>query len=194
MKINIDEIIKKIYQYPTLKEADLNLLKEQHHIVNFPKGAFLLKKGQIAKSYYILLDGIIRSYVTNADGMEITTSFYGKYDLVIEVASIFTQTPTQENVQTLSDTTLLEISYDDFQELFLNTPAIAEWGRMWMTFSLTQTKERMLNMITVTAQKRYEQLVASHPEILQNVPLKYIASYLGITDTSLSRIRKEFSK
>ncbi|CAN5362663.1 hypothetical protein BH23BAC3_BH23BAC3_13890 [soil metagenome] len=83
------------------------------------------------------------------------------------------------------------MSFENFQRLFQNTDGFSEWGRTWMSGALFSSKQRSLSMITESATERYLTLQKEHPEIIQQAPLKYIASYLGITDTSLSRIRKE---
>jgi CRP-like cAMP-binding protein len=190
----MENLLRNIYHYPSLKEIDLQKIIAMHHLVHIKKGELILREGQIAKTYGIILNGLIRSYVIDATGNEITTGFFGDTELYIEVASLFKQEPTQEYYQALTDCTLYEINFTEFQSLFINIPAFAEWGRAWMTQALSQQKERMLNMITRSAQERYLQLVQEKPQIIQNAALKYIASYLGITDTSLSRIRKEIIK
>jgi CRP-like cAMP-binding protein len=87
-----------------------------------------------------------------------------------------------------------EIYYDDFQELFHTIEGMREWGRMWFTFQLFQSRYQKIEMITETAKERYLKLLKEKPQIIQQAPLKQIATYLGITDTSLSRIRKEISE
>lgn len=187
-------ILHHIYQYPTLKESEIQKIIDEHQYVKFRKGDYLLKEGQYSKEYYILINGLIRSYAIHSNGEEITTGFYGDNELIIEVASLFGQMPTQENLQCLIDCELYKINYDDFQKLFVTIPAFAEWGRMWMTQALMQQKERLLKMLTHSAQERYVELLENNPKLIQTAPLKYIASFLGITDTSLSRIRKELIK
>lgn len=190
----MSQLLELIYNYPSLKDFEIQKIIEQHTCVTLKKGEFLLKEGQISKEYYILTKGLVRSYVIGPQGHEITTGFCGENEVVIEVASVFGQVPTQEYYQCLTDCTLYKIIYDDFQKLFLTIPAFAEWGRMWMTAALTQQKDRMLNMLTQSAQDRYISLLEHNPQVFQIAQLKHIASYLGITDTSLSRIRKEINK
>lgn len=190
----INAVLKQVYQYPTLTEKDLAQVMQAHQILEIKKGTNWLKAGQISKSYAIVLKGLLRSVVIDAVENEITTNFFGPNELVIEVSSLFAQRPTQETIQAITDCTIISIDFDTFQELFINIPSFAEWGRMWMTFALTQQKERMLDMLTKTANERYLQLLSAQPHVIQTAPLKYIATYLGITDTSLSRIRKELSK
>jgi hypothetical protein len=86
------------------------------------------------------------------------------------------------------------INYEQLNHLFHTIPEFREFGRWVLVNGFTAFKLRTLSMITETAEQRYVSLLQSHPEVFQHAPLKYIASYLGITDTSLSRIRKEFSR
>lgn len=190
----MSDILYHVYQYPGLKETDIEEIIRHHKKRTVRKGDHILKQGQISKSYWILEAGLIRSFVIDTDGNEITTEFYTAGEVVIEVASVFKQEPTQETFQALTDCELWEINFEDFQAVFVGIPAFAEWGRMWMTFALTLQKDRMLNMITQSAQHRYSLLLEQKPMIIQQAPLKYIASYLGVTDTSLSRIRKDILK
>lgn len=136
----------------------------------------------------------MRAYAFDTDGNEVTTNFYEEDSVVFEVASYFKRTPTLENIQALTDCIAWEGNYEKFQVLFHTIPEFREFGRAILVNGFITLKERTLSMINYTAEQRYEQLLRSKPAILQHAPLKYITSYLGITDTSLSRIRKEFSK
>ncbi|HTN69188.1 MAG TPA: hypothetical protein VLZ33_06975 [Dysgonamonadaceae bacterium] len=84
-----------------------------------------------------------------------------------------------------------KIELESFEELFHKIEGLREWGRAWMSSQLFIAKQRSIDMRTKSATERYLMLVNDKPQIIQQAPLKYIASYLGITDTSLSRIRKE---
>lgn len=186
--------LHKIYNYQELSPGDLQLITDAHIKVVFKKNDFLLKQGQVANEYFCLEDGLVRSFAISSDGNEITTGFFGKDEIVIEVASLFLRVPTKENIQALTDCVCWKIDLNSFQELFQSVTGFTEWGRTWMSGVLFQTKQRSLSMITDSATGRYLALQNQHPEIIQLAPLKYIASYLGITDTSLSRIRKEIGK
>lgn len=188
------ETLVQVYQHPLLNSRDLDQICDAHRLLEYQKGDFLLQKGQIANEYYVVEEGLVRSYVHDFEGNEITTGFAGNHQVLIEVASIFSRTPTQENIQCLTNSRLWKIDYDRFQELFHLVPAIREWGRSWMSAELYRYKTRVTEMITLPATKRYLQLLAETPQIIQQAPLKLIASYLGITDTSLSRIRKEIAE
>ena len=96
-------------------------------------------------------------------------------------------------MQCLTDVKLWRIGFQDFEKLFDLYPAFREWGRAWMSRELYKNKNRATEMITLPATERYLQLLENHPQVVLQSPLKYIASYLGVTDTSLSRIRKEIA-
>jgi CRP-like cAMP-binding protein len=185
--------LQKIYHHATLSASALNVICQMHTKVHFKKGEFLLKEGQIADTYHCLESGLIRSYAISSDGKDITTGFFGQNEIVIEVASLFLRMPTSENIQVLTDCICWQMNLIDFQKLADTIPGFMEWGRAWMAGVLFATKQRSLSMITDPAIKRYQLLIEQHPNIIRHAKLRYIASYLGITDTSLSRIRKEMT-
>ncbi len=190
----MDPIFNLIYNHHEFNSQDLKSIAEAHELITFSKGELILSAGQSSNEYYCLSSGWIRSYAISSEGNEITTGFFGKGDIVIEVASLFLRTPTKENLQALTDCKCWKIDYDSFQKLFHSVKGFTEWGRTWMSKQLLISKLRFLSMITDSATERYMVLQKEHPELILNISLKYIASYLGVTDTSLSRIRKEMVK
>lgn len=187
----MQDIFKQVYQHFLLSEADIETIKLYHKKVSFKKGEFLLKEDEMADEYYLLEKGLVRAFVQDFDNNETTTEFFCENEIVIVPSSLFQRMPSKENLQTLTDCTLWKIDFEKFQELFHSIEGMREWGRAWFTFQLFTMKQRSLEMITETAKNRYLKLMKDKPEILLNAPLKQIATFLGITDTSLSRIRKE---
>ena len=185
------EIFQNTYQHFLLSEEDVNEIASFHKKRTFAKDELILAKDQVLESYYLLEKGVVRAFVNDMDNNDITTEFFIDGDIVIIPSSLFQQIPSQESLQAITDCEVWEIKYDDFQEVFRSIPGFAEWGRLWFTYQLFTLKQRSLDMITISATSRYLKLSKEKPQILQTVPLKFIASFLGITDTSLSRIRKE---
>lgn len=183
--------LQHIYQRPAFSDADLGKIFDAHKEIKISKGEFLLKENEVATEYYILEKGLVRAFVHDLDHNEITTEFFTENEIVIIPSSLFQKIPSLENVQSITDSVLWKISYDDFQELFHEIQGLREWGRAWFSYQLFTMKRRSLEMITQTASERYLGLLEEKTQIIQFAPLKQIASYLGITDTSLSRIRKE---
>ena len=188
------EILKSIYQHPALSDEDLLLIFGSHQKMTFKKGDFFLKENRVSNEYFVLESGVARSFVYDIDNNDITINFFTESDIIIEASSIFQRIPSMENIQAETDCVVWKIDYDNFQELFLTIPALAEWGRAWMSYQLFYLKQKSVEVITKSATERYLDLIEAKPDVLKFVPLKNMASYLGITDTSLSRIRKEIVK
>jgi CRP-like cAMP-binding protein len=161
---------------------------------NIMANEFLLREGMISNEYVFLESGFMRAFAHNTDGQEVTTNFYSGNQLVFEVSSFFNRTKSKENIQALEDCHGWVITYQQLNYLFHTMPEFRDFGRSVLVKGFSGLKTRVLSMITETAESRYDALLKTSPEIFQHVPLKYIASYLGITDTSLSRIRKAYSR
>ena len=161
---------------------------------NIPKNDLWLKEGRICNEYLFLEHGFMRAYAFDTEGNEITTGFYADSSVVFEVSSFFNRNTSKENIQAITDCSGWYITYEQLNTLFHSIYEFREFGRSILVKGFAALKMRMLSMITETAEEGYAQLIRTNPEIFQYAQLKHIASYLGITDTSLSRIRKEFSK
>ncbi|WP_426059051.1 Crp/Fnr family transcriptional regulator [Hymenobacter sp. B1770] len=153
------------------------------------KNDFFLRAGKVSDEYFFMDTGCMRAYAHNPAGDEVTTAFYGGGQVVFEVSSFFNRIPSQENIQALTDCTGWFITYQQLNGLFHSREEFREFGRSLLVKGYAGLKSRMLAMITESATVRYERLLKESPEIVQHAPLKIIASYLGITDSSLSRIR-----
>lgn len=187
------ELLSRVYAHPLINEDQLQKIIAAHQKISYKKGDYILEKGEVSDSYLILESGLMRSFARDYHGNDITTDFFSNHEIVIEVLSLFQRVPTQENIQALTDCECWKIDFNRFQELFHSIGGFSEWGRWWMTSRLFHFKQRSLEIVTISAKDRYLQLLKEKPQIVLHSPLKYIASYLGITDTSFSRIRKEIS-
>ena len=162
--------------------------------ITIPRYGFFLKAGTYANQYLYLDKGFIRAYSHNQEGDEVTTAFYSGPSMVFEVYSFFNRQVSQENIQSLTECEGLVLTYDQLNHLFHTLPAFRDLGRAILVRGFSQLKQRMLSQITETAEERYNRLLKSNPEVFLHAPLKDIASYLGITDSSLSRIRRHFGQ
>lgn len=185
------DFFQTIYSSPYIHKKDYEEITNAHAKMEVEQGTILLKEGKIANEYYIIERGLFRSFVYDYNGNEVTTEFYCPKELLIESFSLFHRCPSMENFQTLTNGTVWKINYQTFQQLLNKIEGFREWGRTWATNHLFTMKKRSIHMLTMKATDRYLTLLKERPQIIQQAPLKQIASYLGITDTSLSRIRKE---
>ncbi|MBK6828242.1 MAG: Crp/Fnr family transcriptional regulator [Chitinophagaceae bacterium] len=186
----LQKYITSILPMPTDKSA---FFAEQFEPIKFSKDELLLKENKINKDTFVLESGYIRSFTFNQNDEEVTTNIFSAPCFVNDFLSFFKQQPTSENYQCLTHCKLWTMSYEKVQTCFHTYPEFREFGRMMLVTNYSNLHDRMLGMVKDTAENRYLKLMKNHPDIFQNVPLKFIASYLGITDTSLSRIRKEIA-
>ncbi len=169
-----DEVIAAIEQaltYKPLKKREL-----------------LLKEGQTSKHIYFIESGLIRSFYTEGE-TEITTWFMKENDLIISVKSFFQQVPSIENLEAVEDCALYYISYKNLDELYTKYQSFNTIGRVLTQHYYIMSEERLLNLRKKEAITRYKYLLQYHPQIIMRCPLKHIASYLGITIETLSRLR-----
>jgi CRP-like cAMP-binding protein len=190
-KTSLKNFILSNYQCPQdILQQILNSFVD----ITISKGEYFLKEGQVSNTYMFLHEGFMRAYTYDLDANDITTNFYKQNQLVFEVSSFFKRDRSKENIQALTDCTGYALTYEELNNLFHAMPQFREFGRMILVKGFVALKERTLSLINESAEQRYANLLTNNPEIFQYAPLKTIASYLGITDTSLSRIRREFVK
>lgn len=189
-KENLQTFIQSILPISSEKAK---LITKKFEVVEIKDNIDILFENKTPKATFVLESGFVRSYTIDSDGNEITTNIYVPFCFVNDFLSFFKQQPSNESFQSLTDCVLWKMNYDDVQENFHTIPEFREFGRMMLITNYSNLKERMLGMIKDSAEKRYLNLIKQQPEIIKKVPLKILASYLGITDSSLSRIRKEIS-
>ncbi len=185
--------LNKVFASSGITKEELTLIIPRYKEVSFSKNDYLLKEGQVEKKYWFIESGFIRSYVIDTEGNDITFNLYASGDVVIDYPSIFFFAPTRENIQALTDCVCWEIDVNSFQEMFSNISNYREQQKGLLVGSYFALKEHSISLIADQAKDRYLKLLKEKPHIIQNVSLKHISTYLGITDTSLSRIRKEIS-
>lgn len=160
---------------------------------SFAKNEFFLREGKVCDLLY-LAEGFMRAYTFDLKGNEVTTNIYGRNRQVYDHASFFLQSASEENIQAITDCLAYSITFEKMNTLFHSIPEFREYGRGMLVKELVSYKKRTLGMINKSAEQRYEELIEENKEVFQFVQLKHIASYLGITNSSLSRIRREFSR
>jgi len=185
-----NNFLKTIFKEQNFNEVDLEKILNQYQRIEFSKNDFLIKEDSIANYYYFIESGFARSYVIDLEGNDISTKFFSVSDIVIDWHSYFLKTKCRENIQAITACVAWKISFENFMKLF-SIEAFREVGRTRLVNNYFELKNHSVSIIADPAKERYLNLLKLKPDIVQNVPLKQIATYLGITDTSLSRIRKE---
>jgi CRP-like cAMP-binding protein len=170
---------------PALKSLGAGLTQ-----VELTKGAFLMTEGKVCQHVYFLEKGCLRGFY-NLDGKEVSHWFAFENNFVTSFFSFITRKPAIENIQTLEDCVLWAITYEKLQKLYEQHHDLERLGRIMHERYYVMLEERFVSNHFKEARERYENLVGQSPHILQRVPLGYIASYLGITQETLSRIRSK---
>ncbi|MBJ7428899.1 MAG: Crp/Fnr family transcriptional regulator [Bacteroidia bacterium] len=182
--------LKTIFNEQNFSKEDLENVLNQYQRIEFAKNDFLIQEDSTANYSYFIESGYVRSYVIDLEGNDISTKFFSATDIVIDWHSYFLKTKCRENVQAITACVVWKITFENFMKLF-KIEAFREVGRTRLVNNYFELKNHSISIIADPAKDRYLNLLKSKPDIVQNVPLKQIATYLGVTDTSLSRIRKE---
>lgn len=148
----------------------------------------LLEEGKISKTMFFIEEGCLRTWVNN-DGDEITTQFFFEGDMISSFESFRTNQPSLYSIESIEPCILQTISRTDFQYVLDDSPEIKDRMEEHLYKRLFQAQQLFLSYLKNNPEQRYKELLKKHPIIIQRIPQHYIASYLGITPVSLSRIR-----
>ena len=185
--MSIEQIINQIYAVPEASGQKLQQVVEE---VTLPKGHILFEAGKIGRSVYFIKKGIVRAYLYQHD-TEVTFWFGREGDTIISMKNYVENKPGYENIELLEDCILYRIKNNELQKLFADDIHIANWGRRFAETELIKVEERLISRQFSMAAERYQYLITHNPDLIQRVQLCHIASYLGITQVSLSRIRSK---
>lgn len=175
-------------RFSTLPEEGKKAIEAISKIIYIQKNKDLQPIGHACKTIYFINKGIARIYYYK-DGIDITDSFALENNIIARVESLFTGKPSRKGIQILEDAEIVAIDANQLFRLYDHYPAIERLFRKIFEAGHVETVNRIEGIQFHTAEERYKALLAEAPSIIQRVPLKYIASYLGITQVSLSRIR-----
>lgn len=162
-------------------------------IRHFKKKELILLPGQTEHYVSYIIKGSA-ALLVNQDGTEVCLNFFLENQYFSAYSSFLSQTPSAEYVLALEDTTLASISHNDLQAGYQLSAAHERNGRRMAEKLYLQSRHRTLALLTQSAEERYLDLVTKQAQSLERIPLKYLASYLGITPVSLSRIRKKITE
>ncbi len=172
---------------PISKEAALFI---QQHVfpVTLTKGKYLLRAGEICNHYYYIHKGILRSFLKYGS-KEITIWINPEGEITTSIRSMTRQQPSDEYIHVLEDCELFAISFEDVNKMYDLFPDMNRFARMLLEQYYAETEERVYIGRIPNANARYAHFIQSRPELVNRIPLKYVASYLGITLETLSRLR-----
>ena len=185
------QIKKHIDQIATISDEDWDFFKSKLQRRTLPKKTIFLKINQIENHISFIESGVVRLFIPKENPeKEITFGFSFKDQFVSAYDSFLTQKPSLYQLQTLTETSVLSITYKDLQAVYKTTQIGDLIGRLTAERLFLIKSKREQNLLNLSAEERYLKLFKERPELLKVIPLKYISSYIGVTAQALSRIRK----
>ena len=187
----MEQIKAYLDQIVNITPSDWEYFNSKLTVRSFPKKTNFLNLNEVENHISFIESGVVRLYIPKEDpDKEITFGFCFKNEFVSAYDSFLTQKPSAYQLQTLADTRMVSITYEDLEMVYQNTQIGNLIGRLTAERLFLIKSKREQNLLNLSAEERYLNLFKERPELLKEVPLKYISSYIGITSQALSRIRK----
>lgn len=174
--------------HPTFSPEILAQFAEKWQLKSFSKGQFLLRAGEVSNHFYFLETGLARIFYEK-DDREITEWLALDGRFFLSISSFYERLPSRLAIHLLEPSVVRMIHHDDLMSLSRQFHEVETWHRKGLTGSLLLAQKRMESIQFESARDRYRRLIESNPTIVQRVPMRHIASFLGITQETLSRIR-----
>lgn len=182
------ELIEALGQYIKVDDAIRNFLLTETETKTYPKNNLLVKCGQFNKTVFFMEKGLARNFYLE-NGNAITANFYMEGKTFGSIDTIFTRQPTRYCIETLEESVITSCNYEKLENFCATSLPAANFSRFLIGNMMTQTLNRLTSLQHMTAREKYEQLLQNNPGIILRAPLGMIASYLGISQETLSRIR-----
>ena len=180
------ECLKDDFDFPL---GEFSEIKTHFVFSKRKKKDFLLREGELSADYFLILDGYVRIFYLAENGAEITIDLLGKGEVAASMYSILKRAVSFENIQCLTDCLVVKIAESSFESLSLKDPKWIQFGMKCLKTALLKKEERILTFGKLKGKARYTKLIKDKPDFVQYIPVKYLASYLGMKPESLSRIR-----
>ena len=188
----MDQIRKYFERAVTITDSDWQICSSKLVTEEFPKKTVLLKMSQIEDHLSFIEKGVIRFYIPKEEN-DLTFDFVFDNAFVSAYDSFLTRSPCAYQVETLSPTVLWRLTYNDLQDIYAQTNIGNTIGRHASEALFLEKSKREISLLNETAEQRYLKLFTEKSQLIQEIPLKYLASYIGITPQALSRIRRRIS-
>ena len=189
-----EQFFSLVRRFGTVSDADLEEVAARSQIVRMSAGEFFLKPGQICHRVGFVLEGVVRVFTLNEKGEESIRGFSAEKGFVSDLNSYYSKAPTMEHWEALTDVMMMVWERADIEYCEQN---LAIWypvtGNITQRILSNNAQERSI-MVSEDASTRYQKFMERYPHIIARVPLRHIATYLGIAPQSLSRIRQQLGK
>ena len=185
--------IKEIFKDLSFSDNEIKIIESVFHKVIYKKWSIILKPDDIVENHYYILEGCLRSYYIDNQGKEHTVQFGVKDWWISDYTAFFSDTKSIMTIEVIQDAILYRLSKSDKEYLYSQIPRIESFFRKKLERAFAAFQKRILSNLSQTATQRYINFIKTYPNIEKNIKNYHIASYLGITTESLSRIRKDLT-
>lgn len=187
------QLKRKISEIISLNQEDHELIEMFFKPLEVEKNFSLVELEKSVREVFFINSGYIRYYKFLDSGEELIIHLFAPNNFATSLNSFFSGSPSDEILQTLTACVLLTISKDNLEKLYSTNQKWQYFGRKLMEGFLIEKEQRIIDQISLTGQQKYLKLFETNPDIIQNVQVKYLASFLGLQPESLSRIKKQIS-
>ncbi len=184
------KITQSLHELGQFDETNLSLFKERLEVVHIQKGKYLLAIGDVCSEFYFLQKGSFRHYHTTSEYFDVTANLFVATDWVLDHNSFTSRKPSLNKIEAFEDSILYKMSIDQIHELIGISPAFFALGRILEKVAFNNYHQNTKD----TPEDKYRTLLSERPNIIQTFPLKHIASYLGMTPETLSRVRRKLAE
>jgi len=188
----IDKFVRYLKTIPGFNNDAFNMALPYILVQTLRKGDHFVEKDKTCRHFAFVADGIMRAY-SLYDGVENTTCICSDNTFATSTISFITQTPSNVSIQALEEVTLVLISYENLNLLYAKSPFWEKVGRVVAEREFIELQQSNWRNGPIPAQEKYLTLLKENPGIVNRIPLQYVASYLGVTPETLSRIRKKIA-
>jgi CRP-like cAMP-binding protein len=186
-------VVKEIFRDVNLTDADAEIVSAKLKKMNVPKGRIILSAGELVPYQYYVFSGCLRTYFLDGSGKEYTIQFAVNDWWISDYTVFFTGGHSIFYIECIQDAIIYQISKKSMEELYLEVPLIETFFRIKMERFFASYQKRILSDLAMSATDKYKRFLQIYPQIEQSIKNYHLASYLGITTESLSRIRKELA-
>lgn len=178
-----------LHHAPQLSEAELDQIEAKAEQKHVHRNEFSFQEGDVCHHKIFVVNGLLRTYNVGADGSEHIIQFNPENTWAIDAESYDNQIPSRYNLAAVEDSELLLWKRDDFNQLLTDIPLLKSFAGQLISRAVYNSRERLLTAISATPEEKYNDFLCAHPDLISRLPLRMIASYLGISIKTLTRIR-----